>query len=80
MIKLQNISLPDTIAITVEEAAKHLGLSEKTLYRHIALSEDDPKRLPAFRVGVGEKSSAYRVTVKAIDEWIGRNMVGRNTA
>jgi len=75
MQKLQHISLPSTIAITVDEAAKHLGISEKTLYRHIALSEEDPKHLPAFRVGVGEKTSAYRVTVKAIDEWVGRNMV-----
>lgn len=74
MLHLNHITLPATIAITVDEAAKLLGVSEKTLYRHIALSPEDPKHLEAFRVGVGEKSSAYRITIKAIDEFVDRNI------
>lgn len=37
--------------LTVDEAAKYIGVSSRYLRTCIARREDDPRRLPSYRVG-----------------------------
>ncbi len=55
---------PNKICLTVDECAKAIGCSQKTIRNEIA-----SKRLPARSIGLGRKNNSYRVNVETLARW-----------
>ena len=75
---IKEITIVPKIGLTIKEVAESMGVSTRTLHRHIQLPEDDPRHLAAYRIGTGEKDSKHRIYYQDVVDYIYRNYVGAN--
>ena len=55
---------PNRISLTVDECARAVGCSQKTIRNAIA-----SKKLPALSIGSGKKNNSYRVNAVTLARW-----------
>ena len=57
--------------LAVDEAAAHAGVSDRTIRRALKARGGHAGHLPSWRVK-GPRGSEYRISLAALDEWMGR--------
>ncbi len=63
--------LSNDAGLAVDEAAAHAGVSDRTIRRALKARGGHPGHLPSWRVK-GPRGSEYRISLAALDEWMGR--------
>ncbi len=63
--------LSNDAGLAVDEAAAHAGVSDRTIRRALKARPGDAGHLPSWRVK-GPRGSEYRISLAALDEWMGR--------
>jgi len=68
----RQVTIVPKIGHTPQEVAEAMGTSKDTILRNIHRPEDDPLRLPAYRINDRD----YRIYYQDLLDWIARNYVG----
>ncbi len=63
--------LSNDAGLAVDEAAAHVGVSDRTIRRALKARGGHAGHLPSWRVK-GPRGSEYRISLAALDEWMGR--------
>ncbi len=63
--------LSSDAGLAVDEAAAHAEVSDRTIRRALKARPGDAGHLPSWRVK-GPRGSEYRISLAALDEWMGR--------
>ncbi len=63
--------LSNDAGLAVDEAAAHAEVSDRTIRRALKARPGDAGHLPSWRVK-GPRGSEYRISLAALDEWMGR--------
>jgi len=63
--------LSNDAGLAVDEAAAHAGVSDRTIRRALKARGGHAGHLPSWRVK-GPRGSEYRISLAALDEWMGR--------